>query len=66
MAWLNANMSIKVHLYCSLQLSVEKRQIFLDRCTEGWYHYIGIHISNNTIDKIINTSILYMYINSGE
>ena len=43
------NREVKVHLCCSLWLSVENRQILLDRCTEGWQHCIGIWIAENTI-----------------
>ena len=49
MAWAKANKATKAHFYCSLQLSVEKRRILLDRCTEGWYHCIGIRIADNNI-----------------
>ena len=42
---------MKVHLYCSLRLSVEKQQILLDLRTEGWHQYIGIQIADNTIEE---------------
>ena len=50
MAWANANRDMKFHLYCSLRLSVEKKRILLDLCTEGWHHFIGICVSDNTIE----------------
>ena len=33
MDYVNVNRSIKVHLYCILRLSVDKRQILLDTFT---------------------------------
>ena len=51
MAWTNANRAMKVHVYYSFWLSVEKRKILLDRCNEGWHHCIGIQISDNIIEE---------------
>ena len=51
MDWENINRAMKVHLYYGLWLSVEKRKIFLDRCTEGWHHCIGMQIADNTIEE---------------
>ena len=51
MAWENANRTITVNLYYSLRMIVEKRQIFLDRFTEGWHNCIGIRISDNKIEE---------------
>ena len=55
MALENSNRAMKVHLYCSLRLSVEKQQISLDLCTEGWQNCIGTHISDNNIEEESNT-----------
>ena len=35
MAWENENMSVKVNLYCSLLLNVDKWSILLDCFNEG-------------------------------
>ena len=50
-AWVNTNRAMKVHFYFSLGLSVEKQQILLDHCAEGWNHFIEIRIADNNIEE---------------